>query len=229
MPPTTVDQEMATSVIEEVDPANVRLPKRKIGDDTSADDASKTKKVPIEEQPLLLPSELSPKHRAACHPGLDDIERKMRDAQCRVALDRIRTHLFMKSALTTFKQRHTRGQRDNTRSRKVIGDNDYKIRLFRDKFNTARKALIALGGNPDEMEWKEIKEEDLRCLEDEEMTEKKEAQRERLAKKFSGKGKTNAENRALGEGRRVLSWIWMGAGTNPDSSTELHEGKLSLF
>lgn len=217
MPPTTVDKE--TEV-----PVDAHLPKRKLGDDPPGDADTHKKKVPIEDQPLLLPSELPINLRAACHPGLDDIERQMRDAQCRVALDRIRTHLFIKSALTTFKQRHTRGQRDNTRSRKTISDNDHRIKIFRDKFNTARAALVALGANPDEMEWREIKDADLRCLEDEEMTEKKEAQRARLAKKFSGRAKSNAENRALGEGHRVLSWIWLGAGMNPDSSTELHEG-----
>lgn len=229
MPPTTVDKETAADDRQEVDPANSCLPKRRLGDDAIGDDNAKQKEVSIEEQPLLLPSELSPKLRAACHPGLDGIKRKMCDAQCRVALDHIWTHLFMKSALTTFKQQHTRGQKDNTHSRKVISDNDYKIKLFRDKFNMAQKALIALGANPDEMEWKEIREEDLRCLEDEEMTEKKDAQQKRLAKKFLGKGKTNAENRALGEGCRVLSWIWIGAGTNPDSSTELHEGTYPFF
>ncbi|KIM76675.1 hypothetical protein PILCRDRAFT_34464, partial [Piloderma croceum F 1598] len=79
--------------------------------------------------------------RSACHPGLDEIERMMRDAQCRVSLGHIRTHLYMKSGLTTYKQCHARHQKGNTRARKTIDDNDAKIKVFQDRYNTARNAL----------------------------------------------------------------------------------------
>jgi hypothetical protein len=41
-----------------------------------------------------------------------------------------------------------------------------KIKMFQARYNTARSALIALGADPELMEWKEIKDADLRCLED---------------------------------------------------------------
>src|SRR6202044_661122 len=97
----------------------------------------------------------------------------------------------MKSGLTTYKQRHARHQKGNTRTRKVIDDNDIKIKVFQDKYNTARKALIALGANEAEMEWKEVRDADLRCLEDEEVDAKREERRKRQAEKLSKKGKEN--------------------------------------
>jgi hypothetical protein len=41
-----------------------------------------------------------------------------------------------------------------------------KIKLFQARYNTARVALIALRADSEELEWKEIKDVDLRCLED---------------------------------------------------------------
>lgn len=205
-------------------PAPGPASKRKRGELPLGDDDG-DKPIPIEQQKLLLPSELPSDVREACHPGLDEIERRMRDAQCRTSLDRIRTHLYMKSGLTTYKQRHARHQQANTRSRETIDNNDVKIKIFQDKYNTARTALIALGANESELEWKPIKDADLRCLEDEEMDEKREARRLKLMKKMSKTGKNALENGAgPGQNSRVLSWIWEGAGRDPDVSTGLNEG-----
>jgi hypothetical protein len=90
----------------------------------------------------------------------------------RISLDQIRTHLYIKSGLTTYKQRHARHQKGNTRACKTIDVNDVKIKIFQDKYNMARKVLISLGANKAEMEWKQVKDMDLRCLEDEELNEK---------------------------------------------------------
>jgi hypothetical protein len=136
----------------------------------------------------------------------------------------------MKSGLTTYKQRHARHQKGNTRTRKVIDDNDIKIKVFQDKYNTARKALIALGANETEMEWKEVRDADLRCLEDEEVDAKREERRKKQAEKLSKKGKENASSGpGPGEGHRKISWIWEGAGRDPNTSTGLHEGAHELF
>jgi hypothetical protein len=180
---------------------------------------------PVELQLLMLPSELSSNLRSACHTGLEEIEMKMRDAQCRISLDHIQMHLYMESGLTTYKQRHAQHQKENTRARKTIDDNDAKIRIFQDKYNTARKALIALGANEVEMEWRDIKDADLRCLEDDEMNEKHDARSEKQAEKQVKKGKGNTlSGPGTGEGRRKLLWIWEGAGRDLDTLTGLHEG-----
>lgn len=223
MPPATVTDSNASAT------DSTPAPKRKRGE-TPDNDNTPNKPNPIELQPLLLPSELPVSLRSACHPGLDEIERMMRDAQCRVSLGHIRTHLYMKSGLTTYKQRYARHQKGNTRARKTIDDNDAKIKVFQDRYNTARNALIALGANEDELEWKEVKDADLRCLEDEEMDERREERRKKQAEKLAKKAKDNAlTGPGPGEGHRKLSWIWEGAGRDPDTSTGLNEGVYRPF
>jgi hypothetical protein len=225
MPPATVTPADPVSDETAIDPTPA--PKRKRGAAINESDTP-NKPNPVELQPLLLPSELPVNLRSACYPGLEEIERKMRDAQCRTSLDRIRTHLYMKSGLTTYKQRHARHQKGNTRTHKTIDDNDMKIKIFQEKYNTARKALIALGANEAEMEWKEVKDADLRCLEDAEMDAKREERRRRQAEKLVKKAKENAlSGPGPGESHRKLSWIWEGAGRDPDTSTGLHEGEDS--
>lgn len=220
MPPAIVKVTDSTPT----DSATV-APKRKRGE-IANDNDKPNKPNPVELQPLLLPSELPLNLRSSCHAGLEDIERQMRDAQCRGALDHIRTHLYMKSGLMTYKQRHARHQKANTRTRQTINDNDMKIKIFQDKYNTARKALIALGANEDELVWREVKDADLRCLEDEEMNAKREEARRKRAEKQTNKNKENSlVGPGVGEGHRKLSWIWEGAGTDPDTSTGLHEGQ----
>ena len=70
-------------------------------------------------------------------------------------------------------------------AQKVINDNDIKIKVFQDKYNTTRKALIAVGANEVEMEWKEVRDVDLRCLEDEEVDAKHEEQQNKQAERRS--------------------------------------------
>jgi hypothetical protein len=104
-----------------------------------------------------------------------------------------------------------------------------KIKVFQDKYNTARKVLITLGVSEADMEWKEIKHTDLPwCLEDDEMNEKCEERRKKLAEKLASKANGNAfSGPGPGEGHRVLSWIWEGARRYPDMSMGLNEGEYN--
>jgi hypothetical protein len=135
----------------------------------------------------------------------------MRDVQCRTSLDQIRTHLHMKSGLPTYKERHARHQGANTRSRGQIDENDRRTKVFQDKYNTARRALIALGANESEIEWREVKGVGLRCMED----PGKDAKQAEWAKGREERARKNMENSlevpGPGEGYRKLSWIWDGA------------------
>jgi hypothetical protein len=113
----------------------------------------------------------------------------------------------MKVGLLTYKECHSQHQAANTRSREQIDENDWKIKVFQDKFNTACKALIVLGVDESEIEWKDIADVDLRCMEDPE----KDAKRAEWAKKREERAKKNKENQlevpGPGEGYRKLSWI----------------------
>jgi hypothetical protein len=205
--------------------------KRKGSKPPNSDDDVPDKPDPVEKQQLFLPSALSmDENDAGCHPGLADIENSMRDAQCRTSLDQIRTQLYIKSRLLTYKDRHVRHQGSSTRTRSVIDQNDIKIKVLRDKYNTARTALIALaGGSVEGLEWREMTEADIRCLEDPEEDKK----REQWARNRIERQKKNAESGlevpGPGEGHRKLSWIWEGAGRDPDASTGLHEGGFPHF
>jgi hypothetical protein len=88
-----------------------------------------------------------------------------------------------------------------------------------------QNTLIALRADPEEMEWKEVKDAGLRCLEDPEQ----DAKREMWARNRLEKQKQNQESQlevpGLGEGHFRLSWIWEGAGRDPDLSSGLHEGE----
>jgi hypothetical protein len=120
--------------------------------DVAGDQDVTSKPEPVELQALFLPSEISTQVLGGCHLGLDEIERQLRDAQCRTSLDHIRTHLYIKSGLMTYKQRHVRHQGASTRTRTTIDSNDMKIKIFQARYNTARNALIALGADPEETE-----------------------------------------------------------------------------
>lgn len=207
-----------------------KLPRKRRRDnaESASDDVQRRK--PIELKTLFLPSELPIDQRSHCHPGLDEIEKQMRHAQCLTALNLIRTHLHIKSALLTYKERHSRHQGMNTRSRDGINANELKIKVWQDKYNTARSALIALGVEGSDLEWRELTDADLRCMEDPE----KDAKRAEWAKKKNERRQKKTMENSLevpgpGEGFRRLSWIWEGAGRDPDASSGIHEGEHILL
>jgi hypothetical protein len=203
--------------------------KRKATGGSRADDDTPDKPDPVEQQLLFLPSELTTDEiDSGCHPGLADIEQGMRDAQCRTSLDQIRTQLYIKSRLLTYKDRHVRHQGASTRTRSVIDQNDIKIKMLRHKYNTARNALIALaGGTSEGLEWREMTEGDIRCLEDPEEDKKRERWERNRVERQKKTAESELEVPGPGEGHRKLSWIWEGAGRDPDTSTGLHEGALN--
>lgn len=200
--------------------------KRKHGQ-AQKDDDSPDKPDPIELQKLFLPSELSPSQLSGCYSGLADIEAQLRDAQCRTSLDQLRTELYMKSRLFNHKKANVRHQGANTRAQAVLKERDVKIAIVRDRYNTARAALIALSAvTGQDYGWREITQSDIRFLEDPEKVQRDE---ERAAKRAEKNG-TKTKKQTSGEGHRRISWIWEGAGRDADSaqlasSMGLNEGE----
>ena len=83
----------------------------------------------------------------------------------------------------------------------TLNQNDTKIKVFQDKYNTARMALIILGADEAMLEWKKVENGDLQCLEDsEELVQKNEKERKR-AEQLMKAGKRDT----LGEGHCKLS------------------------
>ncbi|KAJ7839074.1 hypothetical protein B0H13DRAFT_1650401 [Mycena leptocephala] len=200
--------------------------------------------VLAEDVPLLLPSVLSEAQRALCAGGVEHVEALMRDAQCRSGLTRLRNQLHIKSRLLTYKKHQVRHQGANTRSRTIITQNESKIRLHSEKYQTAWDAIRKLhGGNEAMVGWRVLRREDIWLMEDAEDLRKKEKDRKARADKRRRK---NAELREHGilpaevdddmdwedeeqvergpENQRQLSWIWTMAGAD-GTDAGLENGK----
>ncbi|KAF7321843.1 CxC2 domain-containing protein [Mycena kentingensis (nom. inval.)] len=173
--------------------------------------------TPAEQVPLLPPSALSESQRenGGCRDGLAELERKLRDAQCRSALAALRGQLVNKARLLTFKQNQSRHQGANTRSRARIAQNENKILLRADKYQAAHRALVALAdGDATGVTWPALRREDIRCMDDSDGAGfEVPADRPDV---FGAVGAGAAV--AKGETRRVMSWIWRMTGyTGSDS------------
>ncbi|KAJ7720993.1 hypothetical protein B0H16DRAFT_1666372 [Mycena metata] len=175
--------------------------------------------APLEElpkdEPLFLPSMLSEEQRlTGCSTGLLEKERRLRDAQCRTSLVRLRNQLHIKARFLNYKKLHARHQGANTRARTIVNRNESKIRLHSEKYQAAWRALVRIaGGDELKVVWKKLRKSDIR---------------KRGGKKRSrdGRGKEEEEEgpnrRGAGESRREVSWIWTAAGTS-GTDTDLED------
>ncbi|KAF7292130.1 CxC2 domain-containing protein [Mycena indigotica] len=121
-----------------------------------------------ERVPLFLPSAIPRLDRGhgGCREGLVEIERALRDAQCRSALTSLQLQLHVKSRLLTYKRQHSRAQAMNTRSRTLVDQNERKILLHSEKYQNAWRALVAIEGGEDKVSWRKLEKGDIRCMED---------------------------------------------------------------
>ncbi|KAF7312717.1 CxC2 domain-containing protein [Mycena indigotica] len=121
-----------------------------------------------ERVPLLPPSALSPAERAngGCRDGLIEIEKGLRDAQCRSSLTCLQLQLHVKSRLLTYKRNNSRAQAMNTRSRTLVDQNERKILLYSEKYQAAWRALVAIEGDARLIGWRKLEKADIRCIED---------------------------------------------------------------
>lgn len=185
---------------------------------------------------LWLPSELpEDERRTGCTGNLVEMEGKLQAAQCRQALDDIRDRLHAKKHLINQRNKNVTGQYKSTRARNLIGRVGDRVTTHFKKYNHARNALWALGGEETfGQTFKELRIEHL-VLDGEDMQPDAEASRQmNLAGGGAGprnrkKQKDRAGNEVQSESRRVLSWIWV-AGDVPGEgeSGALHACKSGL-
>ena len=150
-----------------------------------------------EDQPLFLPHQLSEAELELSTPGLAEMEARLRDGQLTDCLDKLRVHLHIRSRLITYKDRHVRHQRPNTRARTKINKNEAKITALKLKYRAARQAKLALAGHGDwEKRFKVLLDSDVVTL----------------------RGDDEVVGTGTSEGKRTLSWIWMGADDEGDAS-----------
>ncbi|KAL1743885.1 hypothetical protein HDZ31DRAFT_39981, partial [Schizophyllum fasciatum] len=192
---------------------------------------------PPEKIPLFPPSALPSAEHSACHAGLADLERRLREAQCRSSLDGMRNLLIVKSRLLTYKNVNTRHQAPSTRARATLKKNDQKIQRQARKYVAAHTALLRLAAdNACTVTWHALDiNKDVRCMEDGDDGRSRGKKRARptdddgeaasageQAARTSG-GHLQQCRDATGEGRRIISWIWKGVDTI-GSSAALYSG-----
>ncbi|KAF7980030.1 hypothetical protein HWV62_40156 [Athelia sp. TMB] len=187
--------------------------RRVLRDPTVLDDATD---VLPERVRLYLPSELSSgSHRnKACTNGLADIEERLREASARDKLGHLQQNLRTRTYLNKWRVKNISGQRMSTRARSLQHRNDMKVHEAKSQYRHARKALLALRGpGPWEKRLRELKDEDVRALNERTLTEHEKLQREHRIK-TGGQFDEDAYDGVIvegtsGESRRTLSWIWM--------------------
>ncbi|KAJ7576761.1 hypothetical protein C8J56DRAFT_1061475 [Mycena floridula] len=164
--------------------------------------------VPAERTVLLLPSEVPRVQRrsGAMMAGLNDMEMRLRHAQCQDALAGLRNQLLIKSRLLTYKIYNARHQGATTRSRGLVDRNEVKVSAHARRYQAVWQALASLAdGGSEKVQWKKLEPGDIKVMQEVEETVKERKKRKR-------KGKKTKENEnpteKVSEGHQVLSWIW---------------------
>ena len=173
---------------------------------------------------LYLPSELSAgSHRnRACTTGLAGVEERLREAAARDGLSQLRRSLRTRTFLNKWRVQNVSGQRMSTRARSLQHRVDIKVHESKSRYRHARQALLALRGPGT---WtnvlKELKDDDVRALNERALTEREKAQREHRIKTGKPLDDDSYEGVVVkgtsGESRRKLSWIWMSQAEDEDS------------
>ncbi|KAH7906698.1 hypothetical protein BJ138DRAFT_1219360 [Hygrophoropsis aurantiaca] len=151
-----------------------------------------------EDMKLWLPSEIGAE--ITCGHDLRKIEWRLRYAQAHDALEEVRRAVRLIKYILTFKDRNSRGQKPNTRSRSTLNNMDARCAASVAKYRAAYAALMQLNSFVDQVGWQNT----LRPLNDEDI-------------------QTMGDLLVMGEGRRRLSWIWMVHGVADDSEKGLQD------
>lgn len=182
---------------------------------------------PVENIPLWLPSSLTRVEREnMCQPGLGEMEAQLREAQCNDALTRLRALLRQKTHFIKHKNAHVRNQRRTTRAVGLIDGVSGRIGAVAAKYRRAREALLALKGTGDwENGLKPLLPSNLRGPG--EFTIKDANDRIGPSGRLLLRARRDKQVKRLGEGYRMLSWIWMGgvAENDAQATQELNLGK----
>ncbi|KAF8121838.1 hypothetical protein K438DRAFT_2004834 [Mycena galopus ATCC 62051] len=183
-----------------------------------------------ENEPLFLPLALSEAERAdsGCMRGLFDMELLMRDAQCRASLEKLRHQLIIKMRFLNYKSLHARAQGPTTQSRRIVDQNELKIRVHSEKYQAAWSVLFAAAGHDKVLEvkrqrakerrWKKLQELLDHGVEVPAWAAEEEDNEDEGEEADDPRGKR-------GESRREISWIWKLAGsTGTDAVFEDAQG-----
>lgn len=165
------------------------------------DPACCTEVQQVERIRIGLPSEISASRRdAVCSARLIELEDRLREAQCRDALQDLRNKLHTIDQLYHYKKLNVRNQGPNTRARTGISQQEVRKARAAKKYRRARRAKLALSGaGPWEAELKVLEDDDIRGIQDDDPRAVEKRKRKR------------GDKAGPAEGRRKISWIWHAA------------------
>ncbi|EDR12898.1 uncharacterized protein LACBIDRAFT_323718 [Laccaria bicolor S238N-H82] len=180
----------------------------------------------VEHQVLWLPSTLPENHRKhSCDATLIDIEIRLRRAQCEDMLDKIRSLQRGHLSFISFRNRNIRNQNPNTRAQDTISRLEDKSKALAVKYRAARKALLALLGPGDwETHLQELKDGDLTTPDGHKISIEDPDDLFGPDGHELSKRKRADIKKGLGQGKKIVSWIWTTPqGVGDESDEVLHK------
>lgn len=195
--------------------------------------------IPAEQVALWLPSALTRVEREdICQTGLSSMEEKLREGQCYDTLDKIRAALRAKAHFIQHKNANVRSQRRTTRALNLIDGFTARINAAFLKYNIARAALLSLRGSGEwEKTLRNLVKEDLQPPSGGELGIEDPTSSIGPDGRPLPKRQLEKQRKALGEGYRVISWIWLsgvtetvdiGEGSAVDEAQELNKGNVKF-
>lgn len=187
-----------------------------------------------ENASLYMPSALPGDDRLrACISGVVEVETRIREAAAFEALEDLRRTLRTRTYINRWRVKHISGQHMTTRTRSIQHTVDLRVLDAKVRYRQSRAALVALRGPGIwEDELRELRDEDVRTLNDRERTQTEKEQREyriRNGTQNAGDAQEGVPLAGLlGDGTRTLSWIWMTASSD-ENSAEMIEGEFSFI
>ncbi len=153
---------------------------------------------------LLLPSALVRDHVIRVDDSLLRHEWDLRVAGAEEALDEVRRKIILETYVQDYRKEYGHGQRQGTRTAKLIGDCSAAKNRSIAAYRRAREAMASLAPCLSQAGWRNV----YQCLSDDDT-------------------RAVLTNQVEGEGRRKLSWIWMAPGSGNCSSPEhVQDGEL---
>jgi hypothetical protein len=171
------------------------------------DDSAALSPVAVHDIKLFMPS-FSPE-TLRCAKNLLICEWEFRYSQAEEILNALRGFLLLRSHMWKSKNKHSRGQKQQTRSQQLLSSVDNKISMATKKYRSVYYALQVLSDPLLETTWRNI----FRPLAETDVV-----------------GLTSMDDSGS-EGRKRLSWIWKvhGTGADADECTQAGMSKPGLF
>ncbi|KZP14615.1 hypothetical protein FIBSPDRAFT_979972 [Athelia psychrophila] len=166
-----------------------------------------------EDTALYLPSDFIPSERArCCVVAVSSVEERLREAGSHKALHELRRTLFTRTYLNKWRVKNISGQHMSTRARSLQHTVQMRVLDAKVRYRCARKALRALRGpGPWEDFLQELKDDDVRVLNERLLTDQEKAEHEHRVSINTEQSDDVREGvvitGTLGEGKKTLSWI----------------------